>query len=141
MSTLTGQACVGQVFSGASGRFTDSGCPRFLILASAQAWAMSWVRIDDRWWCNPEVLRLTPEARDLFVRLLSYAGMFDTDGVLTSAAADTVDRPTAKRRGLLEQLVACAFLSPEGDGGFSVVDWESYLLPREEVAARRAQRS
>ena len=46
---------------------------------------MSWVRFDDNTWSDPDWLALSPDARDLFSRLLFYCGHRLNDGAIGRA--------------------------------------------------------
>jgi hypothetical protein len=103
---------------------------------------MSWVRLDDRWWSDPAVLALSAEARDLFVRLLTFAACHYTDGALASVAmvAATAGQPLEERRGeLLTELVGAGFLAETG-AGWQVVDPARFLRSKEDAERDRAIR-
>jgi hypothetical protein len=103
---------------------------------------MSWVRIDDRWWSDPQVLALSPDARDLFIRLLAYCGTHDNDGVLSASelGVAAAGQPGAKRRRtLVAELVNAGFLTDSGYG-YRVSDPFRYLRSRSDVERDREVR-
>jgi hypothetical protein len=103
---------------------------------------MSWVRVDDRWWSDPDALALSAEARDLFVRLLSYCGCHDTDGALARVAMvpATAGQPDEDRRAvLLAELVRAGYMV-ETSNGWEVVEPARYLRSKDDVDRDRAIR-
>jgi hypothetical protein len=106
---------------------------------------MSWVRIDDGLWCDPQYLSLSPEARDLFMRILSYCGQRLNDGVLGRAevALAAAGQPAEATR--LAELTAelCGGDNPymaETPTGWEIVEPFRYLRPRADVEAYRESR-
>lgn len=97
---------------------------------------MSWARLDDHWWRDERALALTPQARDLFLRLVSYLGEVMTDGAILSHAARLV---AGGEDDLLDELVEHGFLET-AETGWRLVDWHRFLLSAEEVAQRKQQR-
>jgi hypothetical protein len=104
---------------------------------------MSWVRIDDGQWCDPQYLSLSPESRDLFTRILSYCGQRLNDGVLgrpeVALAAAGQPADAARLAELTAQLVDGGYMT-ETPVGWRIVDPFRYLRPRADVEAYRESR-
>jgi hypothetical protein len=99
---------------------------------------MTWVRLSDTWWRDARALRLSAAARDLFIRLLTWAGGENSDGHLPAAAVELVALGPAEVA--LEELLAGHFIAA-APGGWTVEHWEDFLLPAALVDQRRQQRA
>src|SRR5437870_13881588 len=99
---------------------------------------MTWVKLSDTWWRDARALQLAAAARDLFIRLLTWAGGENSDGELPAAAVELVALGPAD--DLLHELIAGHFIGV-APGGWRIEHWEEFLLPAADVAQRRLQRA
>lgn len=99
---------------------------------------MPWVRISDDWWQDLRVLGLSVDARDLFVRFLSFAGGKLTDGFIPIAAVTLVAQGPADV--VLAELEQAAFMERRTDG-WLIVGWQDYLRSAADVERGRAERA
>lgn len=96
---------------------------------------MSWVKLDDKFWSNPDVLAVGNEAAGVFCRMLSYCADQRTFGDVPADIARFVGMASAIdllcERGLLERR----------DEGYFVPDYCLWNPTREEAAALSKARS
>ena len=68
---------------------------------------MSWVRLDDKFWSDPDIEEMGNAAAGAFARMLSYCGDHLTDGMVTAAKAAYIAPPKVVARiaefGLIEK--------------------------------------
>jgi hypothetical protein len=84
---------------------------------------VTWVRLNDTWYSDPDTLELSDAAQAGFVRLLSWSASQRTDGVLRRSVL-TVARVSTDS---IAELVAAALLTDTNDG-WQIVDPEKYLF-------------
>ena len=87
---------------------------------------MTWAKLDDRMHDDPRTERAGLEAMGLWAIALSYMGDYATNGVISKERI----RKFAGRSGhwLAERLVKAGWWV-RSDGGYTLVDWELYLIP------------
>lgn len=95
---------------------------------------MSWIKIDDQFTDHPKVLDVGPLAECLFVRGLTYASRYLTDGFVPSAHLRRMGDLDAIEQAL--RLVD-AGLWDESDGGYQIHDYLDYQPSAEKVKAER----
>lgn len=93
---------------------------------------MPWVKIDDGFWSDPNVLIAGNEAAGVFVRMLSFCGQHLTDGHVSPDIA----RFISSRKKPLEQLEAVEFIAPN-DNGFVIPEYLDFNPSREHVENER----
>lgn len=93
---------------------------------------MSWVKLDDGFWNHPKVLTLSDGAFRLYVRSLSYAGRYLTDGELRPSVVRLLG---AKTRHIAE--LVGENLWEDGQSGYVIHDFLEYNPSRDEVDAER----
>jgi hypothetical protein len=87
---------------------------------------MTWVKIDDHWWRDPRAQALSPTARDVFTRLLSYCGDVRNDGRLTERDLGVALLGEHWKKPV-QELIDAGYLGDD----LSVVDSRSYLFTEE----------
>jgi hypothetical protein len=93
---------------------------------------VTWTKLDDAFWSDPEVDFLGNEAAGVFVRMLSYCGQHLTNG---HVPANVVRYITTKRK-LLDALEGQGFVRPNGDGYF-IPQYLKHNPSRETVLEQR----
>ena len=94
---------------------------------------MAWVRIDDTFWSNPKLQRLSDRAFRLWMRSLGYCNQHLTDGVLDDVALRTLGATTK----VCDELVVAGCFDPVPDGGYAIHDYLHFQESRETILARR----
>ena len=97
---------------------------------------MSWVRLDDQWYDHPKLIALPELAQLLWVKGLTYAARYLTDGHLTAASADRLLASWRTSRTMAEKLVQ-AGLWEKTEAGFKIHDYEQYQPLACDVKAKR----
>ena len=92
---------------------------------------MTWVKLDDKFWANPKVLRIGNEAAGAFARMLSHCGDQMTDGLIPAETAAFIARPK-----VIEKLTESGFLVAEGDN-LKIPDYLEFNPSREQIEAKR----
>lgn len=92
---------------------------------------MPWVKLDDKFWGNPQVIKVGNEAAGAFARMLSYCGDNLTDGLVPGETAAFITKPK-----VLLKLADFGFIKPKGD------DWVipcflDFNPSREKIEAKR----
>jgi hypothetical protein len=104
---------------------------------------MSWLKLDDRFWSHPKVIRAGAEATALFVRALARAGERLTDGRVARSELpmlNTYDQPTSTgAEALAERLVDAGMFERSGSD-YRIHDYLDYNPSAEEAAASRQQK-
>jgi hypothetical protein len=72
-----------------------------------------WVKLDDKFWSDPDVLTVGNEAAGVFARMLSYCGSHETDGHI---GADIARFISASRKRPIDALVEAGLIVINGDG-------------------------
>lgn len=98
---------------------------------------MSWTKLDDGFCMHPKTLMAGNEIAGIFARCLSYCGKYQTDGRVPEQIALMVAGSKAK----LEQTVAAGFLDRLPSGDLFIRDYAHYNPLRDEVEAKRQERS
>jgi len=91
--------------------------------------------MDDTFWTNPKLQRLSDKAHRLYMRGLGYCSQHLTDGVLDATALRTLNA-TARH---CDELVAGGCWDVVPDGGYTVHDYLEFNFSREEIIERRRQ--
>lgn len=94
---------------------------------------MPWLKLDDTFWTNPKLERLSDKAHRLYMRGLGYCAQHLTDGVLDAAALRTLGAP----KRLCDELVAGACWDVIPDGGYTIHDYLEFNPSRAAVLERR----
>lgn len=89
---------------------------------------MSWIKVDDGFWSDPDVLEVGNEAAGTFVRMLSYCGRHLTDGHIPA----DVTRFISCRKTPVTKLEAVSFIAPN-TAGFVIPDYLKFNPSREQV--------
>lgn len=95
---------------------------------------MSWVRVDDRFWCHPKVIRAGVEAIGLWLLACCWASTQETDGRLP---ADVLESIPGYRKPLANRLVSVG-LWDEIEGGFQIHDYLEFNPSAADQQAKRA---
>lgn len=94
---------------------------------------MSWSRLDDGYWSDPDLEPVSLAALGVFSRSLSYCGCHNTDGHVPGSTALFLARGQKK---LLKELVDAALWEEEG-ADYKVRSFLAYNPSRAEVEAKR----
>jgi hypothetical protein len=86
------------------------------------------------YWRDATMMALTPEARDLYVRLLSYSADELTDGDVPTSMLNSIAAADASGTSALEELKAAGLIC-ERERRTHIVEWETYNLPAADVEA------
>lgn len=93
---------------------------------------MSWVKLDDHFWSNRKLERLSDKGYRLYMRGLGYCSQYLTDGIL-----DATDlRTLGATRKVVQELVEAEVWVPQG-GHYRVHDYLEYNPTKENVLERR----
>lgn len=96
---------------------------------------MPWVKLDDTFWSNRKLERLSDKAYRLYMRGLGYASQYLTDGIL-----DATDlRTLGAQRKACDELVAAGCWNVIPDGGYEIHDYLEFQPSRADVLQRRQQ--
>jgi hypothetical protein len=102
---------------------------------------LTWMRLDDKFWRNPKLRRLSHAARGVFADSLSFCGDTDelTGFLTTQQALDRAAGPTCRR--LVAELIANENLEVV-NGGYLIHDFEHYIpkTSRERTRAWREKK-
>jgi hypothetical protein len=94
---------------------------------------MPWVKLDDTFWSNRKLERLSDRAYRLYMRSLGYCSQYLTDGVM-----DTTDlRTIGATPKVCQELVAGGCWDPVPDGGYQIHDYLQFQPSRHEVMEKR----
>lgn len=96
---------------------------------------MAWVRLDDQFHDHPKVVDLGPVAEALFVRGLTYAARYLTDGFVPAGVLRRMVDMDAVAEA--ERLVACGLWEPAA-GGWTIHDYLDYQPSRQRAIEDRA---
>jgi hypothetical protein len=101
---------------------------------------MSWVRLDDRFFCHRKILSVGLAARWLFVSGLCVAAQHNTDGILDSAAQQLLQVAAAGHdfAALARELVSVGLWEVRPNSGFAIHDYLEYQLSADEQRKERA---
>lgn len=95
---------------------------------------MAWVRIDDQFTDHPKVVEVGPLAECLFVRGLTYAARYLTDGFVPASHLRRMgDMDAIEEAGRLVRVG----LWHDADGGYRIHDYLDYQPSAEKVKAER----
>jgi hypothetical protein len=94
---------------------------------------MSWVKLDDNWDWHPKLVRASEIAQWLWIKCLTYACKFETDGNVPSAA---VSKMHPKAGALVNELVDVG-LFRKTDSGIVIHDFLDWNFSRAERAEER----
>lgn len=98
---------------------------------------MTWVKLDDRFFQNPHIERLSKGAKLLYLAGLTYCadrlsdGVIDPHGIKVIRAWAGVGAQTAK------ELEDAGRWETNGDGNYHIHDWADYNPPAAKVKADR----
>lgn len=98
---------------------------------------MPWAKLDDGFWMHPKVVMAGNEVAGIFARCLSYCGKYLTDGRVPPEVALAI----AGSKRAVEKTVASGFLQELPSGDLYVRDYAHYNPLRDEVEAKREERS
>ena len=98
---------------------------------------MSWVKLDDRFWCNERILAVGNEAAGAFARLLSYAGSAEDDG---RVPAQIVEFVTCRRKTIVDALLTAGLLVENGTG-YVIPDYLKFNHSKQELEEMRKQKA
>lgn len=90
-----------------------------------------WVRLDDGFADDPQVIGLSDKAFRLYVRVVCYAARHRTDGRLPARAVEPWSRKASS------ELQDAGLLTAPGSGGFIVTRWREHLLSAAAEERRR----
>lgn len=97
---------------------------------------MTWAKLDDRMHDDPRTEAAGVEAMGLWAMALSYMADYATDGRISLARCRRL-AGSQKGKRYADRLVEAGWWEPHEDG-YRLIDWTSYLIPREQVEARSA---
>jgi hypothetical protein len=94
---------------------------------------MAWARIDDRYCFHRKVLAAGNEAAGAHVRMIAYACLEGTDGIIAAGTAMLI----AGTPAVLDRLVAARLLERTADGDYTIHDFLDYNPSAADVRAKR----
>lgn len=97
---------------------------------------MTWAKLDDRMHDDPRTEAAGVEAMGLWAMALSYMADYATDGRVSLARCRRL-AGSQKGKRYADRLVTAGWWEAHEDG-YRLIDWTSYLIPREQVEARSA---
>jgi hypothetical protein len=96
---------------------------------------MAW--LDDRFWCHPKVVGLTPLAYRAYVNGVTYCSGMGTQGRLDGAQQKLVGSSSKQR----DELVTAGLWDMNGDGETVVIhDWDEHNGKRDERRRKDRER-
>jgi hypothetical protein len=98
---------------------------------------VTWTKISDSFWDDPDVLEVGDAAAGLFVRMIAYSNRQGTDGRITDAIARTLARNRAHRSRAIRALLGVAFLI-RAEGGYEIRSFHKYNPKAAVSQAKRA---
>jgi hypothetical protein len=96
---------------------------------------VTWVKLDDGFWSDPDVIKVGNECAGVFARMLTYCGAHLTNGFIPEEAAKFISR-----RPALNKLAAAGFIEPIEDG-WLIPKYLDFNPSRQDVEAKRRARS
>lgn len=97
---------------------------------------MTWVRLDDQWADHPKFLDVGDYGQLVWVKGLSYAARYLTDGFIPARAVSKFLQATRHVRGAVAELVKAGLWVP-AEGGYQVHDYKDYQPLASQVKAER----
>lgn len=95
---------------------------------------MSWVRVDDKFWCHPKTATLSAGALRLWLFALCWSAQHEQDGAVPRAVLASL-RGTPK---LAQELVSAGLWEEESQAVWRIHDFLEYQPSREQRKAQRA---
>jgi hypothetical protein len=95
--------------------------------------ALSWAKLDDRFWMHPKVTAIGNEGAGVFARMLSFCGCYLTNGLVSPEAVKTI----CPNRKLLERMNDLDVIELRESGAVYIRDYLDYNHDRDKVEAER----
>lgn len=98
---------------------------------------MSWVRIDDNFLTDPDIIDLPANAFRRYIELLTYSARHLTDGAIPLKIRQISDTCATRTRQRCDKMLAKKALLLSSEQGLFLPRWRDHIEPREKVLQRR----